>query len=106
MQEKNMNGSLLVAIQASCHGESFPGRNRLPIDGDDTMVAFLVRRLRQSGIDQIVIATTTEPEDACFDEMAAALGVGVVHGAFYDIPQRLLLATEAGTSCASLRTAR
>ena len=96
MQEKNMNGSLLVAIQASCHGESFPGRNRLPIDGDDTMVAFLVRRLRQSGIDQIVIATTTEPEDVCFDEMAAALGVGVVHGAFYDIPQRLLLATEAG----------
>ena len=35
--------NMLTVIQASCFGESFNGRSTMKIDGEDTMIYFLIK---------------------------------------------------------------
>ena len=78
----------LVIIQASCIGESLKGRVFFKIDGETSVLDYLIARLRMY-TDNIVIATSRCKEDDVFVAVAAENGVGLFRGELDDVPKRL-----------------
>ena len=64
---------------------------------------YVIGALRRSGLDAIVLAVPDVPENAVFDEVARAWGVGLVSGHEYDVTARLLAAAEAANADAIVR---
>ncbi len=92
--------SIPIVIQASNINETMENRLGLPLGEDPSIIVFLIRRLQKEGYQNIAVASSEDEADGVFDELIETEHIHVVHGDFYDIPKRLMLAVE-GFVCSS-----
>lgn len=84
-----------VIVAARLGSSRLPGKALLPLTGLP-MIVFLLRRIRTSQrIEQIVLATTTLPEDDRLAEVVAAEGIPVFRGAQDNVVKRFVEAARA-----------
>src|SRR6185437_2547862 len=82
-------------IQARTSSRRLPGKVMRPLRGRP-MIAWLFERLRHAaGLDGIVLATSTAPDDDALAAFAAAEGIPCHRGALEDVGGRLLKAAKA-----------
>ncbi len=87
--------TVTATIQARTGSSRLPGKVLLPILGKP-MIELQIERLRRSRlIDQIVLATSTNPQDDPLEELARRLGVGVFRGSEEDVLSRIAGALRA-----------
>lgn len=91
----------VAVIQARTGSSRLPGKVLEPLFGDVSLLAFQCRRLRTiPGVDELVIATTENPEDDRLVALGEAEGIRVFRGAEQDVLARFIAvagATLAGT---------
>jgi spore coat polysaccharide biosynthesis protein SpsF len=102
-----MTGRLVGVIQARMGSTRLPAKVLEPLTGDDaagSVLGWTVRAARASGaLDDVVIATTTGPEDDALVAAADELGVAVVRGPVEDVLTRFLMAVEGRAADAVMR---
>jgi spore coat polysaccharide biosynthesis protein SpsF (cytidylyltransferase family) len=85
---------VVAIVQARMGSERLPGKVLLDIAGE-TMLSRVVMRLRQSKlIDEVVVATTTNPVDQVIVDEAARLGIRVTRGSEEDVLARYVEAAD------------
>jgi spore coat polysaccharide biosynthesis protein SpsF len=82
---------ITASINARMGSTRLPGKSLMDINGQP-MLSLLLRRLRRSGVDQIVLATTNKREDEVLCEWATANGVTFFCGSETDVLQRTVAA--------------
>lgn len=94
---------LLAVVQARASSTRLPGKVLLPL-GDETVVGRVLRAVQASGgVDEVVLATSTDPSDDDVEREGARLGVPVVRGPLDDVLSRFLLALDAHPADAIVR---
>jgi spore coat polysaccharide biosynthesis protein SpsF len=96
---KGRDGERTVAIiEARMASTRLPGKVLMPAGGQP-MLAHLVRRLRAvPSLDDIVLATTTDPADDVLQRFADDAGIGCHRGSVEDVMQRVLDAATAAAA--------
>jgi spore coat polysaccharide biosynthesis protein SpsF len=90
-------------IQARAGSTRLPGKVLRPLLGRPVL-EWVVRAARAvESLDEVVVATTTEPGDDAVADLASSLGVRVVRGSTDDVLSRFLLAVEGGEAQAVAR---
>ncbi len=90
-----MTERVAAVIQARMGSTRLPGKVLRPL-GPRPVLDWVVRAARQAeGIDEVVVATTTEPEDDAIDDRARLLGTRVHRGPVDDVLSRFLGAVAA-----------
>ncbi len=85
---------VVAPIQVRMASTRLPGKAMLPLGGVP-MIEALARRLGQSKrLDEVLIATTENPEDDVLEKLAETLGVRVYRGSAADVLKRLVNAAE------------
>jgi spore coat polysaccharide biosynthesis protein SpsF len=85
---------VLAVVQARTGSSRLPGKVLRPL-GDSTVLGWVVRAARQSpGVDDVVVATSTAPDDERVADAARELGVQVVRGSETDVLSRFLQALD------------
>jgi glutamate-1-semialdehyde 2,1-aminomutase len=87
---------MIVAIlQARISSSRLPGKVLKPILGRP-MLALQIERIRRSkGIDQLVVATSQDPQDDALEALCRELGVECYRGSLEDVLDRFYRAAEA-----------
>ena len=86
---------LIAVVQARTGSTRLP-RKVLRELGGRPVLAWVVRAARASGVcDEIIVATTTDPDDDAVADLATQLGAKVVRGPVDDVLSRFLLAADA-----------
>ncbi len=85
----------LAVLQARMTSTRLPGKVLLPVLDEPMMVRQIERIRRAQRIDDIVLATSTDPSDDVLVAVAGGLGLGVVRGPVDDVLQRFVMAVEA-----------
>jgi spore coat polysaccharide biosynthesis protein SpsF len=86
---------VVATVQSRMGSQRLPGKNMLPILGRP-MVARLIERLRRARrVDDVCLATTTEPADDVLVELAADEGVAWYRGSVDDVLDRVLGAAKS-----------
>lgn len=86
--------SIVGVLQARMSSTRLPGKVLEPIL-EVPMIGRQIERLqRATGMDALVVATSTDPGDDALAEYAATLGVSVVRGSLDDVLARFLLAID------------
>ena len=83
-----------IILQARLASTRLPGK-ALAVLGGRTLLEHCIRRLIDSGVDRIVLATTDRPEDDPLAEIARRCGVGTFRGASDDVLGRFAAAADA-----------
>src|SRR6185312_678692 len=94
--------NVVGVIQARTGSTRLPGKVLLPLAGR-SVLGWVVRAARHSGVDDLVVATTTEAGD---DEVVAEcrrLGVDVARGPVDDVLDRFVRAVEGRNAAAVVR---
>ncbi len=82
-----------IVLQARMGSARLPGKSLAVVAGR-SLLAHCIERLRfRSGL-PVIVATTTDPEDAAIEREAAALGSPVVRGPSLDVLHRYLMTAE------------
>lgn len=82
---------VLVLIQARLGSSRLPGKSALPLPlsaagAEHTILGHVVRRAQgAASVQQVVVATTTQPLDAPLADLAVQLGVGMFRGDEQDV---------------------
>jgi spore coat polysaccharide biosynthesis protein SpsF len=85
---------VVLIIQARMSSTRLPGKSIMPL-ADKPLVYRMVERLKKSKkIDEIVIATSDQPEDRVLVELAKELEVSFFQGDLLDVRDRYLKAAE------------
>ena len=85
---------VVLIIQARMSSTRLPGKSIMPL-ADKPLVYRMVERLKKSKkIDEIVIATSNQPEDQVLVELAKELMVSFFQGDLLDVRDRYLKAAE------------
>jgi spore coat polysaccharide biosynthesis protein SpsF len=85
---------VVLVIQARMSSTRLPGKSIMPL-ADKPLVYRMVERLKKSKkIDEIVIATSDQPEDQVLVELAKELEVSFFQGDLLDVRDRYLKAAE------------
>jgi spore coat polysaccharide biosynthesis protein SpsF len=84
----------LCVIQARTGSTRLPGKVLADLDGRP-MLRFLLDRLDALAVDEVVVATSTEPRDDAVAEIAQAAGRPVVRGSEADVLDRFISALDA-----------
>jgi spore coat polysaccharide biosynthesis protein SpsF len=85
----------VAVIQARTGSNRLPGKILELLDGEASLLAYQCRRLRNiAGVDELVIATTENPDDDVIVNIAKAEGVRVFRGSEQDVLSRFLLVAE------------
>jgi spore coat polysaccharide biosynthesis protein SpsF len=85
---------IVLIIQARMSSTRFPGKSMMPL-ADKPLVYRMVERLKKcSKIDEIVIATSDQPEDKVLVNLANELGVSSFQGNLLDVRDRYLKAAQ------------
>ena len=91
----------VAVIQARTGSNRLPGKVLEPLYGQVSLLAYQCRQLRRiEGVDELVIATTQNPDDDALVTLGLAEGIRVFRGSEHDVLSRFLLtadATQAGT---------
>lgn len=86
----------VAVIQARTGSNRLPGKVLKTIEGETSLLAFQCRRLREiPGVDELVVATTENPEDDAVVALAEAEGVRVFRGSEHDVLSRFLKVADA-----------
>jgi spore coat polysaccharide biosynthesis protein SpsF len=87
-------GKVVLIVQARMTSTRLPGKSIMPL-ADKPLVYRMVERLKKSKkIDEIVIATSDQPEDRVLVELAKELEVSFFQGDLLDVRDRYLKAAE------------
>ncbi|HEX6445458.1 MAG TPA: glycosyltransferase family protein [Streptosporangiales bacterium] len=86
--------TVVGVVQARMGSSRLPGKVLVPLAGR-SVLGWVVRAVEQSGcVDELVVATTTEPADDAIVGECEALGVEVARGPVDDVLSRFLNAVE------------
>ena len=86
---------IVAIIQARMASSRLPGKVLKEIDGE-TMLGRVVKRARQANtIDEVVVATTTEPEDAEIEKFCQEHSTPVYRGSLNDVLDRFYQSAKA-----------
>lgn len=90
-----MDKRIVSTVEARYASTRLPGKTLLKICGKPTL-ELIIERLRKSRfIDEIVVATTVNPDCDALEELAKKLGVGCFRGSEDDVLDRVLKAAKA-----------
>ena len=84
----------VLILQARMSSTRLPGKSLLPLAGRPLLARMLERVGRARRVNEIVVATTRQPEDDALAELAAAEGAAVYRGAENDLVERYRRAAE------------
>ena len=85
---------VVLIIQARMSSTRLPGKSMMPL-ADKPLVYRMVERLKKcKKIDEIIIATSDQPEDKVLVDLANELGVSSFQGNLLDVRDRYLKAAE------------
>lgn len=87
---------ILGILQARVSSTRLPGKVLLPLVGAPMLVRQIERLQRSTMIDQLLLATSTGPEDDPLEELAKQIGLPVFRGALDDVLDRFY---QAAASC-------
>jgi len=90
-----MRDSIVAVIQARTGSTRLPGKVMLPLGERTVLEQMIVRVMRARLLDEVVVATTTLPEDACIVEVATSLSVPCFRGHPTDLLDRHVNAAAA-----------
>ena len=89
------NGKVAAIIQARMGSSRLPGKMLKPIMGRPVL-GYMVERVRRSRLlDDVVVATSTNPQDDQIEAFCAANGVSVFRGSEDDVLSRIVGAIKA-----------
>ncbi|TRZ53482.1 MAG: spore coat biosynthesis protein F [Dehalococcoidia bacterium] len=86
---------IVSTIEARMGSTRFPGKTLSEIVGKPMLELIIERLKRARGVDEIVMATTTEPEDKVITKLAERVGVKWYRGSSEDVLDRVLQAAKA-----------
>lgn len=86
----------LIILQARMGSSRLPGKVLAPI-GDRSILAQCIERLQAARVGEVLVATTTRPEDEAVVAEAQAAGVDVVRGPVDDVLARFVGAIDGWT---------
>lgn len=89
-------------VQARTGSVRLPGKVLADLGGRP-LLAFMLRRLRELDVDDVVVATSDRPADDAVAELARAEGAAVVRGPEEDVLARFALALDAHPADALVR---
>jgi spore coat polysaccharide biosynthesis protein SpsF len=92
-QLRSVSRESIVVLQARMGSSRLPGKVLAPISGR-TILSHCIRRLQAAAIGEVVVATSTRPEDMAVVVEAQRHNVRVVRGSATDVLGRFLLAIE------------
>ena len=88
-------GKVVTIIQARMGSERLPGKVLANI-GENPMLGLIIKRISPSRLsDQLVVATTRQPEDDAIEDLSSRLGVECFRGASEDCLDRYYQAATA-----------
>jgi spore coat polysaccharide biosynthesis protein SpsF len=82
----------VAIVQARTRSTRLPGKVLLPLLGEPLLTRVMRRASRASGLDELVLATTTQPADDALVELAAREGWQVERGSEDDLLDRYVQA--------------
>lgn len=85
----------VATVEARMTSSRLPGKVLMPAGGKPLLQILLERLRRARGIDQIVVATTTNATDDPIVELAARMNVGIFRGSEEDVLDRVCGALRA-----------
>lgn len=86
----------VAVIQARTGSNRLPGKVLEPIEDATSLLAYQCRRLRHiPGVDELVIATTENPDDDALVALGEAEGLRVFRGSEHDVLSRFLTVADA-----------
>ena len=88
-----MSGRTVAIVQARLSSVRLPGKSLAPL-GSSTLLGWCVTRAGLSRVDEVVVATSVEPEDEAIAAAAGALGVRAVRGSLDDVLARFATAAQ------------
>ena len=86
----------LIILQARMGSSRLPGKVLAPL-GDRSILARCIERLQAARVGEVLVATTTRPEDEAVVAEAEAAGVDVVRGPVDDVLARFVGALDGWT---------
>jgi spore coat polysaccharide biosynthesis protein SpsF len=89
------NPKVVAVIQARMGSKRLPGKSIADLAGKPLLWHVLERVKRSQRIDEIVLATTTKPEDDVLAEIGKGCGIGVFRGSENDLVDRYYQAAKA-----------
>ena len=82
------DSSVVAIIQARMGSSRLPGKVLKEVCGKPMLVRQVTRVRRASTIGQVVVATTSDPEDNCIAEMCRKFGIPYFRGSPLDVLDR------------------
>src|SRR5438046_1512335 len=84
-----LSGPSVATVEARMTSSRLPGKVLLPAGGRPLLAILLERLSRAKGIDEIVVATTTNASDDLIVDVARGSGAGVHRGSEHDVLARV-----------------
>jgi spore coat polysaccharide biosynthesis protein SpsF len=95
---------VVAVVQARMSSTRLPGKVLMPLGGAGSVLAVLLARLRGAQqVDEIVVATSSDPADDAVAEAAVEAGVRTVRGPLDDVLRRFVIAADAAGADAVVR---
>jgi spore coat polysaccharide biosynthesis protein SpsF len=94
---------VVAVIQARTGSSRLPGKVLLPLAGRPVLGWVVRAALAASGVDEVVVATSTSPGDDAVADLAVELGVRVVRGSELDVLARFVAARDTTAADAVVR---
>lgn len=91
---KSSKGKIVSTIEARYASSRLPGKTLLEICGKPTLEHIIERLKRSNYIDEIVVATTVNPDCQPIEDLTKKLGVGCFRGSEEDVLERVLKAAK------------
>lgn len=89
------NQRVVAIIQGRMSSSRLPGKILLDLDGQP-MLDHVVERVRMAeSVDEVIVATTTDPSDGPAAELCAQRGIPCERGSLYDVLDRFYQAAKA-----------
>jgi len=85
----------VAIIQARMSSSRLPGKVLQDIGGKPMLAWVAQRAVRARGVDQVIVATTSDPADDPVEQTCAALGLACHRGSVYDVLDRYYTAAQA-----------
>ncbi len=93
-----MKNKLVCITQARMTSSRLPGKILKEVNGKPLLTYHLERLKAIKGVDEIVVATTTNDTDECVAELAKQEGVTCFRGSEHDVLERYYLAAKAANA--------
>jgi spore coat polysaccharide biosynthesis protein SpsF len=79
---------IIAITQARCGSTRLPNKVLKKINGETLLSIHLSRILKSKKIDQLLVATTTEPADGAIEEVAKSMGLPYYRGSVSNVLDR------------------